>query len=165
MKKDYYNSALAADGLDSYCGGSQDALWQPNKFDLVAMKTSKTVLTVDDDSSVRQLIRMALRSLKHVKVIEAENGLEGLNAVQKHQPDLVILDVMMPKLDGIGTLEKIRSNPDMAGTPVILLTGVKDSTKLIHVLENGSTDYLPKPFIIEILRQKVTSILYPSPMN
>ena len=129
------------------------------------MKSSKTVLTVDDDSSIRLLIRSALSSLKAVKVIEAEDGLAGLEAFKEHHPDLVILDVMMPRMDGIDTLKHLRAAPDSADTPVIMLTGVKDQSKLMPLLENKSTEYLPKPFIIEILRQKVHGLLFPGNGN
>lgn len=126
-----------------------------------AKKATKTVLTVDDDSSVRMLIRAALKNLKSVRVIEAEDGLAGLQAIEEHHPDLVILDVVMPRLDGINTLQKLRSDPGYADIPVILLTGVKDKAKLLPLLQNQSTEFLPKPFIIELLRQKVSSLLYP----
>ncbi|MFQ5630860.1 MAG: PleD family two-component system response regulator [bacterium] len=162
MKKDFYYTASAIENSGLQREKTNNVLWYLIKFDKPTMKTSKTVLTVDDDSSIRLLIRSALQSLKTVKVIEAEDGLAGLEAVQKHQPDLVILDVMMPNLDGIGALKELRSNPVTACMPVIMLTGVKDKSKLLPLLEQNSTDYLPKPFIIEMLRQKVASMLFPS---
>lgn len=165
MKKDFYYTTSVTEDSGLQGENSKNALWQLVKFDKTPMKTSKTVLTVDDDSSIRLLIRSALRSLKTVKVIEAVDGLAGLEAIQKHQPDLVILDVMMPNLDGIDALKRLRSDPVTAGTPVIMLTGVKDKSKLLPLLEHNSTDYLAKPFIIEILRQKVASMLFPGTNN
>lgn len=124
-------------------------------------KSTKTILTVDDDSSVRYLIRSALASLRRVKIVEAGDGVAGLEAIDKHKPDLIILDVVMPRLDGIDTLKTIRSDPVQLKTPVILLTGVKDKKKLMPLLQNNFTDYLPKPFLLEILREKVRGYLYP----
>ena len=120
---------------------------------------SKTVLTVDDDPAIRLLIRSALREFQEVNVLEAPDGQAGLEQIQKHKPDVVVLDVVMPRLNGIDTLNSIRRNPITSHLPVILLTGFKDREKLTPLLEQAETDFLPKPFLVEMLREKVKSRL------
>ena len=125
------------------------------------MDNNKTVLTVDDDSSVRILIRAALASNKSISVIEASDGVAGLEAVRAHRPDLVILDVMMPKQNGIDTLSKLRSDPDISTTPVIMLSGVKDQSKIDVINARQDIDFSPTPFVVENLRSKVNALLFP----
>ena len=121
----------------------------------------KTVLTIDDDPSIRLLIRSALEQEQTIQVIEAGDGVAGLEAVKKHHPDLVLLDVVMPRQDGIHTLQALRSDPEIAFTPVILLTAVKEKDKLMPLLSQRNTDFMPKPFLLDILRSKVKNVLFP----
>ncbi len=123
--------------------------------------TFKTVLTIDDDPSIRQLIRSALAREQMIQVIEAGDGVAGLEAVKKHHPDLVLLDVVMPRQDGIRTLKALRSDPEIAFTPVILLTAVKERDKLQPLLRQRYTDFMPKPFLLDLLRSKVKNMLFP----
>ncbi len=124
------------------------------------MDENKTVLTVDDDSSVRVLIKAALAGNRAIRVIEASDGASGMVAAKKHQPDLVILDVMMPIQDGLATLSQLRSDPGFSKTPVLMLTGVKDDDKLDQIRRHRDTDFMPKPFVIENLRRRVNTLLF-----
>lgn len=124
-------------------------------------KSKKTVVTVDDEPSIRLLIRAALQEDANISVIEASDGQAGLDVIRKHHPDLVILDVVMPRLDGVDTLLALRADPAIAETPVIMLTAVKEHAKLQLLLDQRSTDFLAKPFLLELLRSKVKDILYP----
>lgn len=128
---------------------------------IMAAKALKKVLTVDDDSSIRLLIRSALSGNKAISVLEAVDGVDGLEAVRKYHPDLVILDVAMPRKTGIEVLTVLRSDPSISGIPVILLTGIKDNSQLLPLLEQECTDYIAKPFVIEKLRKKVNDYLFP----
>jgi CheY-like chemotaxis protein len=118
----------------------------------------KKILTVDDEGSIRYLIRSTLRGRRY-RVIEADNGAEGLRQAEKHHPDLIILDVVMPVKNGIETLMELRSREELAGTPVLLLTGVKEARKLDPLLSLGPTDFLAKPFLVDVLREKVKQML------
>jgi len=124
--------------------------------------TTKTVITVDDDPSIRLLVRAALEHDDSIHIIEASDGAAGLQSIHKYRPDLVLLDVGMPKMDGIKALTKLRSDPDFDSMPVILLTGFKDEEKLNPLLEHERTDILQKPFMLERLREKVKRVLYVS---
>ncbi len=119
----------------------------------------KKVVTVDDDSSIRMLIKSALRGLKAVEVFEAGDGLEGLQTIRREQPDLVLLDVVMPHQDGIETYYQLRQDPAYSSTPIIMLTAVKDNEKLLPLLQHDHTEFLAKPFVIEVLREKVRALL------
>ncbi len=119
----------------------------------------KTVLTIDDDPTVRQLIKSVLAQNGSIQVIEAGDGKTGLEALRKYRPDLVLLDVKMPRQNGIDTLNHIRRDPELAAVPVILLTAYREPEKLLPYLENRHTDYMPKPFVISALRKKVNEVL------
>ncbi len=123
---------------------------------------AKTVLTVDDDPAIRQLIRVALEKEENIQVIEASDGISGLEAIRQYRPDLVLLDVVMPRQDGLHMLQTLRSDPDLSFIPVILLTGFKDREKLQPLLKQENTDFMAKPFILELLRQKVKDKLFPN---
>ncbi len=119
----------------------------------------KTVLTIDDDPAIRKLIKSTLEKDANIQVIEAGDGVAGFEAVKRHHPDLVLLDVMMPRQNGIDTLRDIRQDPEVAFVPVILLTGFKEKDKLVPLLQQDNTDYMPKPFGLDNLRQKVRTFL------
>src|SRR3954454_17615866 len=99
------------------------------------------VLVIDDDSVTRFVIREALRA--EVDVLEASDGREGLRAFFSGRPDLVLLDIVMPAMNGREVLSRIR---ELADTPVIMLTARDDSSEVVLHLEEGADEYLIKPF-------------------
>jgi signal transduction histidine kinase len=109
------------------------------------------ILVIDDEDRLRQMIRMALRQ-RGYDVVEAASGEEGIEiARQVPPPDLIICDVNMSPLNGYQTLKALRSDPGMAATPVILMTGLADNAGMRQGMELGADDYLPKPFAIDAL--------------
>jgi two-component system, OmpR family, KDP operon response regulator KdpE len=117
--------------------------------------TPRLVLVVDDEPRMIRFIRMNLE-LEGYHVIEASNGVEALDQVRKHLPDLVIMDVMMPKMDGFETLQLLR---EISTVPVILLTVKGDEEDKIHGLELGADDYITKPFSPRELNSRVNAVL------
>lgn len=103
---------------------------------------SKNILVVDDDKDIRELVEVYLRS-ENFNVTLAQNGEEALGLIEKNDFDLVILDVMMPKMDGLETLINIRKNHVM---PVIFLTAKNEEIDMIKGLTLGADDYIGKPF-------------------
>lgn len=103
---------------------------------------NKSILVVDDDKDIRQLVEVYLKA-EDFNVTLAENGEEALNLIEKNDFDLVILDVMMPKMDGLETLINIRKNNVM---PVIFLTAKNEEIDMIKGLTLGADDYIGKPF-------------------
>lgn len=117
---------------------------------------SATVLVVDDDPFNRRMIVRALEKEGH-RTIEAGDGVEGLRMLQEHEPDVMLLDVVMPELDGFGVLAAIKELPFVAGTPVIMISGVDDQDAVVRCIELGADDFLPKPADARILRARVNA--------
>ena len=113
------------------------------------------VLVVDDEPRMIRFIRMNLE-LEGYQVIEARNGLQALEQVRQHLPELVIMDVMMPELDGFETLRLLR---DISTVPVVLLTVKADEDDKIRGLELGADDYITKPFSPRELLSRVQAVL------
>jgi DNA-binding response OmpR family regulator len=115
----------------------------------------KLVLVVDDEPRMTRFIRMNLE-LEDFQVVEAHNGLEALDKVRTDLPDLIILDVMMPELDGFETLEMLR---EVSTVPVIMLTVRADEDDKVRGLELGADDYVTKPFGARELVSRVKAVL------
>jgi DNA-binding response OmpR family regulator len=113
------------------------------------------ILVVDDEPRMTRFIRMNLE-LEGYRVIEAYNGQEALDKVRTDLPDLVILDVMMPELDGFETLEMLR---EVSSVPVVMLTVRADEEDKVHGLELGADDYITKPFGARELASRVRAVL------
>ena len=113
------------------------------------------VLVVDDEPRMIRFIRMNLE-LEGYQVIEARNGIQALEQVRQHLPDLVVMDVMMPELDGFETLRLLR---DISTVPVVLLTVKADEDDKIRGLELGADDYITKPFSPRELLSRVQAVL------
>jgi two-component system KDP operon response regulator KdpE len=123
----------------------------------------RLVLVVDDEPRMIRFIRMNLE-LEGYHVVEAGNGIEALDQVRKHMPDLVIMDIMMPKMDGFETLQLLR---EISTVPVVLLTVKGEEEDRIRGLELGADDYVTKPFSPRELVSRVNAVLrradWPSP--
>jgi CheY-like chemotaxis protein len=124
----------------------------------VPQPLSKKIITIDDEMPIRSLIRHALHQ-EGYEVIEAKDGSEGLEKIRHELPDLVVLDFVMPVMNGAETLKAIRSDPQIAHIPVLLLTGVKDATKLEPLLQDARNDFLAKPFLVDMLKERVRKLL------
>src|SRR5215207_2074393 len=118
-------------------------------------RDSKRILVVDDEPRMINFIRMNLELEGH-QVIEAHNGLEALEAVRTKLPDIVLLDVMMPELDGFETLRMLR---EFSTIPVIMLTAKGEENDRVYGLELGADDYIPKPFGPRELSSRIKAVL------
>jgi len=116
------------------------------------------VLVVDDDMTIRQIAREALKQ-SGFTVEEAEDGLEAVSAFEKLQPDIVLLDVMMPGMDGFETCQSLRELPGGETTPVLMMTGLDDIDSINHAYEVGATDFITKPINWLILKYRLRNIL------
>ncbi|MFM7679269.1 MAG: response regulator transcription factor, partial [Roseiflexaceae bacterium] len=115
----------------------------------------KLVLVVDDEIRLTGLVRMNLES-EGVRVITASNGREALDLIREEMPEVVILDVMMPGMDGFETLRRIRTASQV---PVIMLTAKDEENDRIKGLELGADDYVGKPFSHRELISRVRAVL------
>ena len=120
--------------------------------------TPQSVLIVDDEPMARTLLRLMLVRAGF-NVSEAENGSDALSKVKKNRPDIVLLDVMMPGMDGFMVCESIRSHKDMANLPIIMLSAKTDLDSINRGLRLGATKYLTKPISPEDLTEHVRDAL------
>jgi two-component system, OmpR family, KDP operon response regulator KdpE len=129
------------------------------------MEENKLILVVDDENRMRRFMRMNLE-LEGYRVIEAENGLQAVNRTREDLPDGVILDVMMPEMDGFEALRLIR---EISAVPVIMLTVKSDEDDKIKGLELGADDYITKPFSPRELASRLKAVIrrseIPSPSD
>ncbi len=115
------------------------------------------VLVVDDDPDIVQFVRVSLE-LEGFDVLTASNGQEAIDRVVATKPDVVLLDVMMPKMDGLTALKEMRAHPAAANTSVILLTARALSEDRVKGLEMGADDYITKPFDVDELVARVKAV-------
>lgn len=121
------------------------------------MNTSR-ILVVEDEEDIRELIHFNLFKEKF-DVVTARDGEEALEAYKKENPDLVLLDLMLPKLDGISVCKQLRENKDSQNIPIIMLTAKGGEEDVIRGLESGADDYITKPFSPKILIARVKAAL------
>ena len=119
------------------------------------MQDAKLILVVDDEPRMRRFMQMNL-DLEGYRVIEAGNGLEAVNRVREDLPDLVVLDVMMPEMDGFEALRLIRQT---SSVPVIMLTVKGEEDDRVRGLELGADDYVTKPFSPRELASRIKAVL------
>lgn len=122
------------------------------------------VLTVDDSKTVRIIVKKAFKGYD-CEIIEAANGVEGLAAAAKETPDLILLDITMPVMDGVEMLTKLKSDPALKGIPVIMLTAEGGRDNVLKIAKIGVRDYIVKPFKEEVLVEKCGRIIDLKPLT
>ena len=114
------------------------------------------ILVIDDDASNREILRVRLESAGHA-VVEASNGEEGLRLVETALPDLVFLDVMMPRLDGWQVCRQIKADPKTRAIPIVMLTACDQKIDQLRGWESGADEYMAKPWdparLLELLEK------------
>ena len=107
----------------------------------------RRILIVDDQANVRELVRQVLELWDEaLEIEEAGDGIEALHTLGQRTYDLMVCDISMPNLDGVGLLEKVRQTPYHHDLPILMLTGLKDEKTIAEALRHGATSYLTKPF-------------------
>ena len=117
----------------------------------------KKVLIVDDQKSIRKIVNVILRQMNY-EVFEAQDGAEGIEKAKEIIPDLILMDIMMPKIDGIEATLKIKNKSETKDIPVIMLTSIIDSKAVLKSYDYGADHYLNKPFTKEQLEKAVRVI-------
>lgn len=117
----------------------------------------KKILLVDDSKALRTLVARHLRE-QNWQVFEADDGQAGVMLALQHQPDLILLDVAMPHLDGTGALLKIRSKQSVRNTPVIMMTAASDRETVVKLARLGIQDYIVKPFTLDLMLSKIYKV-------
>lgn len=117
---------------------------------------STTVLTVDDSRTMRDMLRLALAEAGY-RVVQAEDGVHGLEVLAAETPRVIVTDINMPRLDGFGFIEQVRADPAWRGLPILVLTTESDAAKKERARRAGATGWIVKPFdpvkLIEAIRR------------
>lgn len=116
------------------------------------------ILIIDDEAAIRALLRQHLEKAGH-QVTEGADGEEALRLVKSQKPDLVFLDVMLPRRDGWKVCRDVKGNPETAKTPIVLLTSCRENVDEIRGWESGADGYLTKPWNPDQLREIAQQLL------
>ena len=132
--------------------------------DMFQMKKERalgwTILVVDDEPDTRALLRLTLE-LSGYQVLEAVDGIDMLEKVEEQLPDLILLDVMMPRMDGIEACKRMRRNPKTADLPIVILSAKTSVEAIREGLDAGATRYLTKPIARDNLLETIREVLDP----
>jgi len=123
------------------------------------VKTISKVLLVDDEPMMRRIGAMSLERVGKFTVVLASNGLDAMAVAEREKPDLILLDVMMPNMDGLATLQKLRASEATSAIPVIFLTGKTEQQEVDEYLAAGAVGVIPKPFDPMTLPSQIHEIL------
>jgi putative two-component system response regulator len=118
----------------------------------------KKILIVDDQPDNLKILQ---RQLKIYNSDVASNGEDALRLAEENKPDLILLDVMMPEMDGFSVAKKLKSNPETASIPIIFVTAKTDVGSFIEGFDLGADEYIMKPYDPNVVRQVVKNKLYP----
>ena len=114
---------------------------------------------IEDDATIRALLEMALLGAGYSDVASSPRGDDGLKMVEREKPDLLLLDVMLPGLDGFAIAKRIRATPALAATRIVMLTARTASEDIVRGLDAGADDYVTKPFDRKVLLARVNAVL------
>lgn len=123
-----------------------------------ATASGRTLLIVEDDAALREMLEINLRRAGYT-TLAAQDGPGGLRQAVTHRPDLVILDVMLPGLSGTELASRLRADPVLRGTPVIMVTARAEEMDELVGLAVGADDYITKPFSIKVLLARIEAVL------
>ncbi|MEN8006930.1 MAG: response regulator [Candidatus Krumholzibacteriota bacterium] len=122
------------------------------------------ILVVEDDPDLRRILKLQLTT-RGFGITEAENGAEGFKAIRNEVPDCVILDLMMPVMDGFGFLKRVRSLMDTKDVPILILTASEDERNRVRGFQYQADAYMSKPYDLEKLTREVERLLADSLTN
>jgi sigma-B regulation protein RsbU (phosphoserine phosphatase) len=125
----------------------------------VSASSTAAVLVVDDVPENRDLLARRLKRLGIEEIEQASNGLEALAAIERRQFDLVLLDIMMPELDGFGVLERLKANGRVNDLPIVVISALNEIEPVVRCIELGAEDFIFKPFNPTLLRARVLATL------
>lgn len=123
------------------------------------MNEIATVLVIEDDATIRGILRMTLSNagFRHVKL--AERGDAGLELAKQMRPAVILLDLMLPGIDGLTVCRKVRETPELADTKIVMLTAKSEDEDVVKGLELGADDYVTKPFSRQVLLARIRAVL------
>ena len=123
------------------------------------MNQLANILIVEDDATIRTLLQMMLKAAGFTHVKTATRGDDGLEAIRRDRPSLVLLDLMLPGVDGLTVCSRVRSDPELADVRILMLTAKSEDEDIVRGLELGADDYVTKPFSREVLLARINAVL------
>ncbi len=120
--------------------------------------STETILVIDDDTDILALLKMSLAS-DGFNVVTASDGMKGIQSAKAEQPDLILLDVMMPQMDGLQVIKKLKEDTDTRAIPVLWLTAKTQTEDKLRGLEIGGDDYITKPFDLREVTARINAVL------
>jgi two-component system phosphate regulon response regulator PhoB len=121
--------------------------------------SAETIVIIEDDAAIRSVLRVVLRGAGYTLIKESGRGDEGLKLVKEIRPSLVLLDLMLPGLDGFTVCRRIRETKEISSIPVIMLTARSEEGDVVRGLECGADDYVTKPFSRQVLLARIRAVL------
>ncbi|HUI31922.1 MAG TPA: response regulator [Candidatus Acidoferrales bacterium] len=118
----------------------------------------ETILVVEDNEEIAALLKFKLTHSGY-QVVQAENGKAGLEVAKRSRPDLIILDVMMPIMNGLEMMKALKSDEALKAIPVIILTALSNESEIVEGLDLGADDYITKPFRVQEFAARVGAVL------
>jgi len=140
--------------INSSDSGNESGLWETPHFE-----HTPVILVADDDPSMRLVLRHSMEQCGF-HVIEAANGLEAVQYAVKQLPDLILMDAVMPELDGFRATHEIKKLEECQSTPILMATSLDDDQSIARAFDVGASDYVTKPFNWSVLKHRVTRMLY-----
>ena len=125
------------------------------------MPNQPVAIIVDDDEMLRIIVEAKLKS-RGFRVVAVAEGAQAVAAILREKPDVVLLDMMMPGVDGLELLREIKADERIAATPIMMLTARRQEADIVAALKAGAADYLVKPFIPEELAMRIQRLIPPS---
>ena len=122
------------------------------------MSASQKIAIVEDDETIRSLLLMTLRSAGFTRVVVSARGDDGYEMVRREQPDVLLLDLMLPGMDGLTLCRRLRSEKDVPNLGVIMLTAKSESEDIVEGLDAGADDYITKPFSRSVLLARINAL-------
>jgi len=123
------------------------------------MAHDHVIITVDDSSTMRRIIKNTLTKLGFSNILEAANGVEGLDVLAKNTVDMIITDWNMPEMDGLTFVKTLRSKEEYKDTPILMVTTEAAKEDILTALRSGVNNYVVKPFTPDTLQEKVNKLL------
>ena len=127
----------------------------------MAERIRPTVLVVDDNEAQRIIISKLLDA-ENYNILFARDGLEALNVLRKKRPDIILMDILMPNMDGMETIRRLKAIPHLSRTPVIMITGKNEEGVVMECIKAGAVDFVVKPFVHATLTGKIARVLNPT---
>ncbi|HIZ89678.1 MAG: response regulator [Mucispirillum sp.] len=123
------------------------------------MGYSHSIITVDDSSTMRRIIKNTLQKLGFETILEAGNGLEALEVMSKNKVDMIVTDWNMPEMDGLTFVKAVRAKDEYKDLPILMITTEAAKEDILTALRSGVNNYVVKPFTPETLQEKVFKLL------